>query len=57
MFCQTRFVLLLKLERLIFTLIKEAYTQKLERIITWVRMGENEKKWASKVGLVGLFEL
>jgi hypothetical protein len=28
----------------------------LERI-TWVRMGENEKKWASILRLVGLFEL
>ncbi len=29
----------------------------LERITTWVRMGKNEKQWASIVKLVGLFEL
>jgi hypothetical protein len=28
----------------------------LEKITTWVNMGEDEKKWASKVGLVGLVE-
>jgi hypothetical protein len=33
------------------------YIQELERITTWVKMGEDEKKWASKVGLVGLLEL
>jgi hypothetical protein len=30
---------------------------KVGRITTWVRLEEDEKKWASKVGLVGLFKL
>jgi hypothetical protein len=33
------------------------YIQELERITTWVTMGEDEKKWASKIRLVGLLEL
>jgi hypothetical protein len=53
---QAKFVLSPVLEKLIFTPIEQAYTMELE-IITWVRMGENEKQWASIFGLVGLFEL
>jgi hypothetical protein len=52
---QARFVLSPELEKLIYT-NKIAYIMELERI-TWVRMGENEKQWASIFGLVGLFEL
>jgi hypothetical protein len=33
------------------------YAQELEKITIWVNMGKDEKKWASKVGLVGLLEL
>jgi hypothetical protein len=54
---QTRFILSPKLERLIFTPTKHGYSQESERVITWLKMGEDEKKWASKVGLVGLFQL
>jgi hypothetical protein len=50
-------MLSLKPERLIFTPIEQTYIQELERIITWVTMGEDEKKWASKVKLVGLLKL
>jgi hypothetical protein len=54
---RAKFVLSLELEKLIFTPIKHAYNMELERITTWVRMGKNEKQWASIVKLVGLFEL
>lgn len=57
MFHQARFVLSLKLEKLIFTPIEQAYTMELDGITTWVRIGENVKQWASIVGLIGLFEL
>jgi hypothetical protein len=55
MFHQTRSVLSPTLERFIFTPTKHGYIQELER--TWVKMGKDEKKWASRVGLVGLFQL
>lgn len=48
---QAKFVLSLELKRLIFTPI--VYS-KVGIITTWVRMGEDENKWASKVKLVGL---
>jgi hypothetical protein len=51
---QAKFVLSLELKRLIFTPI--VYS-KVGIITTWVRMGEDENKWASKVKLVGLFKL
>jgi len=57
MFCQARFILSPKLERLIFTQIEQSYTQKLKKITTSVKMGKDEKKWALRVRLVGLFEL
>jgi hypothetical protein len=56
MFHQARFVISRELENLIFTPIEQVYIMELERI-TWVRMGENEKQWASILELVGLFEL
>jgi hypothetical protein len=49
MACQARFVLLPKPKRFIFTLIEHMYIQELERITTWVKMGEDEKQWASIV--------
>jgi hypothetical protein len=33
------------------------YTIQLEKITTWVKMGELENGWTSKVELVGLFEV
>ncbi len=47
MFYQPRSILSPKPKRLIFTPIKQSYTQKLKKITTWVKMGEDEKKWAS----------
>ncbi len=41
----------------IFTPIEQLYIQELERIITWVKMGEVEKRWATNIGLVGLLEI
>jgi hypothetical protein len=49
MVCQARSMLSPERKKLIFTPIEQAYTQKLERITTWVRMGDYEKQWASKV--------
>jgi hypothetical protein len=57
MFCQARFILSPKPEKLIFTPIEQSYIQKLKKITTLVKMGEDEKKWAFRVRLVGLFEL
>jgi hypothetical protein len=31
-----------------FHILVQIYVEELERITTWVRMGENEKKWASR---------
>jgi hypothetical protein len=42
---------------LIFTLVEQTYTKELEKITTQVKMGKDEKKWASIIGLVGLLEL
>jgi hypothetical protein len=57
MFYQARSIHSPKLERLIFTPIQQSYTQKLKKNTTWVKMGEDKKKWVFRVRLVGLFEL
>ncbi len=46
-----------KPKRLIFTPIEQTYIQELVRITTQVRMRKDEKKWASRIRLVGLLEL
>ncbi len=57
MACQAMSMFLHEPKRLIFTPIEHMYIQELERITTWVRMGYDEKQWASTVRLVGLLDL
>jgi hypothetical protein len=38
-------------------IIEWSYTQKLEKIITWVHKGKIKKRWALKAKHVGLFEV
>jgi hypothetical protein len=58
MFCQAKFVLSPKLARLIFTPIEQSlYLGFGKNHNLGVRMGEDAKKWASNVRLVGLFKL
>jgi hypothetical protein len=57
MSCEHRSILSPKPKKLIFTPVEQVYTQELERITTYVKMGKDKKTWAFKVRLVGLFEI
>ncbi len=56
MLCKTTFAISPKPKRLIFTPIEHTYSRVGENY-NLVRMGKDEQKWVSIVGLVGLFEL
>jgi hypothetical protein len=41
----------------IFIPIKQSYNNNLKKILLWIHSKEEERKWANKVRLVGLFEI
>ncbi len=43
--------------RYIFTLTKQNYNNNLKNIMFWTSFREEERKWANKVGSVGMFEI
>jgi hypothetical protein len=41
----------------VFILTKQSYNGNLNNILLWTSFGEEERAWAKKAGLVGLFEI
>jgi hypothetical protein len=41
----------------IFNPTKQNYNNNLKNIMLWTSVGEEEKKWANRTGLVGSFEI
>jgi hypothetical protein len=44
-------------DRYFFTPTKHSYSKQVERMEMWKKMGEKEKVWASKVGLVTMLAI
>jgi hypothetical protein len=43
--------------RYVFTPIEQSYNSNLKNILLWTSFREEEKAWANRVGLIGLFEV
>jgi hypothetical protein len=41
----------------VFTPTKQSYNGNLKKILLWTSFGKEERAWANRVGLVGLFEI
>jgi hypothetical protein len=41
----------------VFIPIEQSYNGNLKKILLWTSFGKEERAWANRVGLVGLFEI